>query len=97
MGWIQRIYIDQKLTPPRLLWIEGSPGPHEAKSYHELSHIGQLANLYQRKGKGRPLNRRLTSFLDDWELRERSMWLSQWAFDEANKGKVSTHFSPCKN
>ena len=36
--------------------------PHEAEVYHESSHIGQLTNLYQKKGKGCPLNRRLTSF-----------------------------------
>ena len=56
-----------EINPPRLLWIEGSPGPHEAEGYHESSHIGQLANLYQKKEEGRPLNRRLTNFLDDWE------------------------------
>ena len=51
-----------EINPPRILWIEGSPGPHEVEGYHELSHIGQLTNLYQKKGKGRPLNKCLTSF-----------------------------------
>ena len=51
-----------EINPPRLLWIEGSPGPHKAKGHHELGYIGRIMELYQEKGKGRPLDRRLTSF-----------------------------------
>ena len=36
-------------------------------------------------------------FLVAGKLWKRSLWFPRWAFDEANKGKVSTHFSPCKH
>jgi len=40
-----------EINPPKLLWIEGSLDPHKAKGHDELSHIGPLIKLCQRRGK----------------------------------------------
>ena len=44
------------INPPRLLWIEGSPGPHKAEGHREPNHIGPLIKLCQKRGKVARLN-----------------------------------------
>ena len=76
-------------------WRE-SGSPWGRRSSWTESHR-PIDKIMPEKGKSHLRNRRLADFSVIGELWERSLWLSQWAFDGANKGNVSTHFSPCKH
>ena len=62
MGWIQKVYIDQRSTHQGFFGLKGVRTPHKVEGHHEPSHIGLLIKLHQEKGKGRLLNRCPTDF-----------------------------------
>ena len=95
VGLIQRFTLtDDQPTKTSLDWRE-SGSPQGRRSSWTESHR-PIDKIMLEKVKSRLPNRCPADFSVTGKLWERSLWLSRWAFDGANKGKVSTHFSPWK-
>jgi len=65
MSWdgYDEFTFNQKSTHQDFFGLKGVRAPHKAEGHHGPGHIGRIMELYQEKGKGRPLGRRITSFL----------------------------------
>ena len=100
------LWIDGSPDPHK---AEGHHGPSHIGPLIKLHQGKRKGRLLKRCPYSQPISWRLgnngkeSRLLWDAHLSvagkpwERSLWFSQRTFDEANKGKVSTHFSPCKH